>query len=367
VNTVDWFYLDELNQSHGPVGAAHVLELIRTGRAVLLYRHGLSGWVTPEQAGPIFAREISLDDPSTIASPSCQSKRDFARLADRDVDELLGICKGVVADGSVNEAELRFIVSWVEAHPTLGSTWPCCQIAERIESALADAELTAEEANEIGAFLRAIVAPVQDPAELHFRTATLPLDAPTTPIEFLGKRFCFTGTFAMGHRGVCADQTEERGAIVVPSPTQELDYLVVGAFRTEAWIHSTHGRKIERAVELRAMFGRLKIVGEEVWMQGLRKAPRSLPPVPERIDVPAPVQGVFTGKTFVLTGTLPTLSREEASAKVEAAGGKVSGSVSKKTSYVLAGEEAGSKLEKARALGVAVIDEAEFLALLTTG
>jgi DNA ligase (NAD+) len=72
----------------------------------------------------------------------------------------------------------------------------------------------------------------------------------------------------------------------------------------------------------------------------------------------------LAGKTFVLTGTLPTLSREDATAKIEAAGGKVSGSVSKKTHYVLAGEDAGSKLEKAKALGVAVIDEAEFLKLL---
>jgi len=70
------------------------------------------------------------------------------------------------------------------------------------------------------------------------------------------------------------------------------------------------------------------------------------------------------GKTFVLTGTLPTMSREQAAEKIEAAGGKVSGSVSKKTSYVLAGEEAGSKLEKAKTLGVTVIDEAEFLRLL---
>lgn len=73
------------------------------------------------------------------------------------------------------------------------------------------------------------------------------------------------------------------------------------------------------------------------------------------------------GLTFVLTGTLPNLTREIAKEKIESAGGKVSGSVSKKTSYVVAGEEAGSKLDKANSLGVAVVDEEGLLALLEHG
>ena len=68
----------------------------------------------------------------------------------------------------------------------------------------------------------------------------------------------------------------------------------------------------------------------------------------------------FAGKTFVLTGTLPKRTRPEAEALIKQHGGKVTGSVSKMTSYVLAGEEAGSKLEKAKQLGIPVIDEAEF-------
>ena len=74
--------------------------------------------------------------------------------------------------------------------------------------------------------------------------------------------------------------------------------------------------------------------------------------------------GPFAGMTFVLTGTLPALSRDEAGALIEAAGGKVSGSVSKKTTYVVAGADAGSKLAKAETLGLAILDEAALLALL---
>jgi DNA ligase (NAD+) len=73
--------------------------------------------------------------------------------------------------------------------------------------------------------------------------------------------------------------------------------------------------------------------------------------------------GPLQGLTFVLTGTLPTLTREEAARIIEAAGGKVSGSVSRKTSYVVAGEDAGSKLDKARGFGVKVIDEQRLLEL----
>jgi DNA ligase (NAD+) len=98
-----------------------------------------------------------------------------------------------------------------------------------------------------------------------------------------------------------------------------------------------------------------RAVVEALLHAGIRIAP---------VAAPAAQATGVAGKTFVLTGTLPTLSRDEAKALIEARGGKVSGSVSKKTHYVVAGEDAGGKLGKAQALGVSVIDEAHLQQLL---
>ncbi|KWR91815.1 NAD-dependent DNA ligase LigA [Cupriavidus sp. IDO] len=95
-------------------------------------------------------------------------------------------------------------------------------------------------------------------------------------------------------------------------------------------------------------------------IEQLRAAGVHWPESEPAAKAPAPL----AGKTFVLTGTLPTMSREDAKERLEAAGAKVAGSVSKKTDYVVAGAEAGSKLDKAEALGVPVLDEAGMLKLL---
>ena len=78
----------------------------------------------------------------------------------------------------------------------------------------------------------------------------------------------------------------------------------------------------------------------------------------------APTGDRFAGKTFVLTGTLPSLTRDQAAALIKAQGGKVSGSVSSKTDYVVAGEAAGSKLTKAQSLGIPVISEDDLRQML---
>jgi DNA ligase (NAD+) len=86
-----------------------------------------------------------------------------------------------------------------------------------------------------------------------------------------------------------------------------------------------------------------------------------------REEQPVAADGALSGSTVVLTGTLPTLSRQEATELIEHAGGRVTSSVSKTTTFVVAGDAAGGKLDKARGLGVEVIDEAELLRRLGRG
>ena len=136
---------------------------------------------------------------------------------------------------------------------------------------------------------------------------------------------------------------------------------------------------VEQGMTLKAMsnlpiftvFGLPAAVAESLtaWMAepGNRELVASLHQLREDLLAQLPeeaAEGPLTGKTFVLTGTLPNLSRDEAAAMIEAQGGKVSGSVSKKTHYLVAGADAGSKLAKAQELEVTILDEAGLQALL---
>jgi NAD-dependent DNA ligase len=255
------------------------------------------------------------------------------------------------------------------------------------------------------------------------RTDPAYCDEPPPEVVFEGRSFCLTGVFEFenGDRDKCEEAIRARGGICWQHPSRNLDYLVIGTFVEGAWAHVGCGRKIETTLALKQNGANCKIISETQWAKSLQNT-RELPEE-KRVVVGAQSRsdqllrlqyevdelrknqtalveilrrelnpetynelaeqvrktglnlnfGIhqsevatrpFTGKTFVLTGTLPTLTREEATAKIESLGGKASGSVSKKTDFVVAGEDAGSKLDKANKLGVKIISEKEFLKMV---
>jgi DNA ligase (NAD+) len=134
----------------------------------------------------------------------------------------------------------------------------------------------------------------------------------------------------------------------------------------DVWLNASEDQLLEVAdigpVVARSIISFLADPLNRELIEQLRAAGVHWPESEPVLDAPKP----FAGKTFVLTGTLPTMTRDEAAEKIEAAGGKVAGSVSKKTSFVVAGEEAGSKLAKAQELGIPILDEAGLIRLLET-
>ena len=162
------------------------------------------------------------------------------------------------------------------------------------------------------------------------------------------------------------DEIKLLAALDIPKLTEPRARQVVGAGQTleDIGVRTDFGIFGLPATVAAALEEWMAVRENRERLQSLAALRRSLlESLPEAAAAAAP-EGPLAGKTFVLTGTLPTMSRDAAGALIEQAGGKVSGSVSKKTSYVVAGAEAGSKLAKAEELGVTILDEAALLALL---
>ncbi|AWL07230.1 NAD-dependent DNA ligase LigA [Massilia oculi] len=162
------------------------------------------------------------------------------------------------------------------------------------------------------------------------------------------------------------DEIKLLAALDIPKLTEPRARQVVGAGQTleEIGVRTDFGIFGLPATVAAALEEWMAVRENRERLQALAALRRSLlESLPEASAAAAP-EGPLAGKTFVLTGTLPTMSRDAAGALIEQAGGKVSGSVSKKTSYVVAGVDAGSKLAKAEELGVTILDEAALLALL---
>lgn len=190
-----------------------------------------------------------------------------ARIDDRLVNELLGLARGILADGHVAQAEAEYLEKWLIANGAVSSNPVIATLLERIESMLKDGVLDTDESKELFDTLSGFVGGDFETGEL-LKSATLPFDDPLPAVNIEGSRFCFTGTFAFGTRKVCEAAIVERGG-TVDGLTAKTDYLVVGIYATDSWAHSSYGRKIESAVTFRARGKGISIIGESYWLESL--------------------------------------------------------------------------------------------------
>lgn len=185
-------------------------------------------------------------------------------IDDRQIDTLIGLSKGLVADGSIDQAEAEMLLGWLVQSRVATSNPIVLNLLEKVSAMLEDGVLDSEESAELFSILRLIAGDPSEVGELG-RATTLPIDQPLPEVVFQERSFLFTGTCAFGTRRQCQEATEALGGINATGVTEKLHYLVVGTYVTDSWIHENYGRKIEKAVQYRNQGVPLVIISEQHW------------------------------------------------------------------------------------------------------
>jgi hypothetical protein len=191
---------------------------------------------------------------------------------DRGTDELIGLCRGVLADGMLVIHEARYVLEWLDRNEPVRVTFAGKHLHDALSAALLDSQMDAEEEDRlVDVLLRLTGGTLPATGETSFSTA-LPFDDPAPPVVLRGRGFCFTGKFRFGTRKECELCIETGGGFAHKHPIRETSYLVVGTIGSRDWVHSTSGRKIERAVEMREKGNAIRIVSEAHWAQFVQQS-----------------------------------------------------------------------------------------------
>lgn len=186
------------------------------------------------------------------------------RISSRQVDELIGLSRGIAADGSINQAEVEFLQKWLAANAGISDQPIIRTLYARVNDILADGVVDAEERAELLDTLNRFSSRDFELGEV-MKPTTLPLCDPRPTLSFAGRSYCFTGTFGYGQRRRCELAVVERGG-EAGSLTKKTNVLVIGAYATESWKHSSFGNKIVKASEMRDAGVPISIVSEAHWV-----------------------------------------------------------------------------------------------------
>lgn len=187
------------------------------------------------------------------------------RIDSRQIDELIGLARGLVADGQINQAEVEFLHKWLVANGSVSDHPLLSILYRRVDEILHDGVVDEEEKIELLETLNRFSNRDFELGET-LKSTTLPLCSPLPTLSFEGMNYCFTGTFNYGQRKACESAVVAKGA-QAGSLTQKTNFLVIGVYATDSWKHSSFGNKILKAAEMRSSGVPIRIVSEEHWVR----------------------------------------------------------------------------------------------------
>jgi len=261
-----WLVMDVFHQVHGPYDKVEVKALLRRGNKFFVATPGFDRWV-PVDFIPEFTYIPASDEPAG-AGPAPSSQMNASTLQ-AHLAELIGICKGVIADGVVVPPEAEYLRDWLAQHREILDCWPADVLSRRLEQVFADGKVDAEEQADLLVLLTKISAAQPPVNEARAEAEPLPISLPEGPVQIANKHFCLTGRFVYGPHSQCRGAIERRGGCVDANPGPETNFLVIGGLSLADWRRTPDGRKVLRAQELQKDGQPLRIVSEENWCMAL--------------------------------------------------------------------------------------------------
>jgi len=191
------------------------------------------------------------------------------RQVTRAAQVLDGLVLGVIADGELNDREVQMLGTWLSENEAVTRIWPGSAIAEHVRQVLADGVITADERTSLLAALQSIMnSDFAETGAVAPEVAGLPYDE-ACEIALRDAGLCLTGEFLYGTRSSCERLSEKGGAVIRPSISKKVRYLVVGTHVSPNWIAESYGRKIQDAMALREKGHDIFVIPERRWMEAL--------------------------------------------------------------------------------------------------
>lgn len=192
----------------------------------------------------------------------------YKDILERSCNELMGICKGVLSDNTVNQKEAEFLLDWLNHNQNAAAIYPGNILAGRLAAMLQDGVLDQEESQEMFYLLKDLTGQSGN-GKTSDKSSMLGLDDPLPEICVEETCYCLTGTFEFGMREEVEAILKRLGAVIKNDiPKKQMCYLVVGKLVSDAWKFSTYGRKLEKAVMLRDQGYLVSIIPEDhLWSE----------------------------------------------------------------------------------------------------
>ncbi|MCZ6473658.1 MAG: BRCT domain-containing protein [SAR324 cluster bacterium] len=253
----EWLILDAFRNVLGPYAPEEIRRRVQQNPNFFVYLRDHEEWV-PAEALP----ELTGLGPRDAKQGYAQAS---TREMERAIDELMGVCRGIIADGKVVPHEADYLVTWLEKHQSIVGMWPASVLTERLQRIYADGIVDEWEQEELAELLGRIVGEKPGFKDAIRLASERAVDFPEPRIEFAGKAYSFTGRFAYGPRSKCVEAVESRGGMFHQFPNLDTDYLVVGALQGKKWELANKGKKIEYVVTTPEARSKTAIISEENW------------------------------------------------------------------------------------------------------